>query len=159
MTKLSLQKLRLADEKILEASLNVLPGCVTPFAILNDERSGVCTPHPPHPAAAEGAAARMLRASLLLQQEESLSAAAAYGCRLCCSSRTVSSGSSSRTVSSGSSSRPCSRVERNYTATNVSLSLLLLLLLQEGCDVAFGFKAKGQRHAGIGSSNAQLRVS
>lgn len=38
MAKLGLQKLRLADEKTLEASLHVLPGCVTPFAILNDEK-------------------------------------------------------------------------------------------------------------------------
>ncbi|CDI87469.1 prolyl-tRNA synthetase, putative [Eimeria praecox] len=41
MSKLGLQKLRLADEKVLEASLHVLPGCVTPFAILNDEKKEV----------------------------------------------------------------------------------------------------------------------
>ncbi|CDI79387.1 prolyl-tRNA synthetase, putative [Eimeria acervulina] len=37
----ALHKLRLADEKTLEASLHVLPGCVTPFAILNDEKKEV----------------------------------------------------------------------------------------------------------------------
>ncbi|CDJ59817.1 prolyl-tRNA synthetase, putative [Eimeria maxima] len=41
MMKLGVQKLRLADEKTLEASLLVLPGCVTPFAILNDEKKAV----------------------------------------------------------------------------------------------------------------------
>ncbi|CDJ34993.1 uncharacterized protein EMH_0094520 [Eimeria mitis] len=41
MTKLGVQKLRLADEKILEATLNVLPGCVTPLAMLNDEKKEV----------------------------------------------------------------------------------------------------------------------
>ncbi|CDJ42472.1 prolyl-tRNA synthetase, putative [Eimeria tenella] len=41
MTKLGVQKLRLADEKLLEATLNVLPGCVTPFAMLNDQKKEV----------------------------------------------------------------------------------------------------------------------
>ncbi|XP_026193954.1 proline--tRNA ligase, cytoplasmic [Cyclospora cayetanensis] len=41
MAKLGAQKLRLADEKILEDTLHVLPGCVTPFAIQNDEKKEV----------------------------------------------------------------------------------------------------------------------
>lgn len=34
---LQASNLRMADEKLLFEKLKVLPGCVTPFAILNDE--------------------------------------------------------------------------------------------------------------------------
>ncbi|CDJ51864.1 prolyl-tRNA synthetase, putative [Eimeria brunetti] len=41
MKKLAVQNLRMADEKTLGASLDVLPGCVTPFAMLNDKENKV----------------------------------------------------------------------------------------------------------------------